>query len=174
MPTLYRYRNQVLCLDTAMGLTRGNPVGAWAVLDGLRMEYGTYTKVLRQGNGHPTMIGQIHYANGERAARLNFITPDKGLESPGLPALIESLAWDAGEHGALSLLAEVEESSPAFEALRRPASAWMPGSASGRSTTSRAATVRRRFGRTPPTSTLCPCGRCTRRWCHPWCRPLTR
>lgn len=119
MPTLYRYRNQVLCLDTAMGLTRGNPVGAWAVLDGLRMEYGTYTKVLRQADGHPTLIGQIHYASGDRAARLNFITPDKGLESPGLPALMESLAWEAGEHGACSLLAEIEESSPAFEALRK-------------------------------------------------------
>lgn len=119
MPTLYRYRNAVLCLDTAMGLTRGNPVGAWAVLDGLRLEYGTTTKVLRQGNGQPTMIGQIHYTNGERAARLNFVTPDKGFDSPGLPALVESLAWDAGEHGAYSLLAEVEESSPAFEALRK-------------------------------------------------------
>lgn len=102
-----------------MWLTRGNPVGAWAVLDGLRLEYGSYTKVLRQGNGHPTLIGQIHYANGERSARLNFITPEKGLESPGMPALLESLAWDAGEHGACSMLAEVEESSPAFEVLRK-------------------------------------------------------
>src|SRR5574340_1187844 len=119
MLTLYRYRNQVQCLDTAMWLTRGNPIGAWAVLDGLRLEYGTYTQVLRQGNNQPTLIGQIHYTNNERAARLNFITPDKGLESPGLPALLESLAWEAGEHGACSLLAEVEESSQAFEALRK-------------------------------------------------------
>lgn len=119
MLTLYRYRNLVQCLNTAMVLTRGNPVGAWAVLDGLRLEYGTYTKILRQGGSHPALIGQMHYANGERAARLNFITPDKGLETTGMVHLLESLAREAGEHGACSLLAEVEENSPSFEALRK-------------------------------------------------------
>lgn len=119
MLTLYRYRNQVQCLDTAMTLTRGNPVGAWAVLDGLRLEYGSYSKVLRQGGTQPTLIGQIHYANGERAARMTYLTPDHGLDSPGMSALLESLAWEAGEHGACSLLAEVDEGSLAFEVLRR-------------------------------------------------------
>jgi len=102
-----------------MSLTRGNPVGAWAVLDNLRLEYGSYTKVLRQNGNLPTLIGQMHYTPGERAARLSFVTPDHGLDSPGLAALLESLAWEAGERGACSLLAEVEESSPAFEVLRR-------------------------------------------------------
>ncbi len=102
-----------------MSLTRGNPVGAWAVLDNLRLEYGSYTKVLRQGGSNPTLIGQMHYTAGERAARLTFVTPERGLDSPGLAALLESLAWEAGERGACSLLAEVEESSPAFEVLRR-------------------------------------------------------
>ncbi len=102
-----------------MSLTRGNPIGAWAVLDNLRLEYGSYTKVLRQGGSNPTLIGQMHYTAGERAARLTFVTPERGLDSPGLAALLESLAWEAGERGACSLLAEVEESSPAFEVLRR-------------------------------------------------------
>ncbi|MRR29051.1 hypothetical protein EG834_01650 [bacterium] len=102
-----------------MALTRGNPVGAWAVLDNLRLEFGSYTNVLRQDSGHPTLIGQMHYTPGERASRLTYVTPDHGLETPGLPALLESLAWEAGSRGACSLLAEVEESSPAFEALRR-------------------------------------------------------
>lgn len=102
-----------------MSLTRGNPVGAWAVLDNLRLEYGSYTKVLRQSGNNPTLIGQMHYTPGERAARLTFVTPERGLDSPGLAALLESLAWEAGERGACSLLAEVEESSPAFEVLRR-------------------------------------------------------
>lgn len=119
MLALYRYRNQMQCLDTALALTRGNPVGAWAALDGLRLEYSSYLKVLRQGDNHPTLIGQMQYANGERAARMTFITPDRGLESPGMPALLESLAREAGQHGACSLLAEVDENSLAFETLRR-------------------------------------------------------
>lgn len=107
------------CLDTAVALTRGNPVGAWAVLDNLRLEYGSYTNVLRQDDNQPTLIGQMHYTPGERAARLTYVTPERGLDSPGLAPLLESLAWAAGERGACSLLAEVEESSPAFEMLRR-------------------------------------------------------
>ena len=106
-------------MDTALSLTRGSPVGAWAILDNLRLEHGSYTCVLRQGNGHPPLIGQMHYTSGERAARLSFLLPDHALETPGLPALLEGLAWEAGSRGAFSLLAEVEEDSPAFEGLRR-------------------------------------------------------
>jgi len=106
-------------MDTAVALTRGNPIGAWAVLDNLRLEYGTYTHILRQGGSQPPLIGQIHHTAGERAARLTFVTPERGIDSPGLAALLESLAWQAGERGACSLLAEVEETSPAFETLRR-------------------------------------------------------
>jgi len=117
--TLYRYRSQVLCLDTAKMLTRGNPVGAWAMLDNLRLEFGSYSKVVRQGAGQPTVIGQMRYTPGERGARLSFVTPDHGLETPGLLTLLESLAWEAGSQGACSLLAEIDEDSPAFEVLRR-------------------------------------------------------
>ncbi len=89
------------------------------MLEHLRLEHGSYTCVLRQGGGQPVMIGQMHYINGERAARLSFIMPTRALESPGLVALLENLAWEAGQRGAFSLLAEVEESSPIFEGLRR-------------------------------------------------------
>jgi hypothetical protein len=117
--TLYRYRNQVQCLDTASALTRGNPVGAWAVLDSLRLEYGSYARILKQDGNLPTMIGQMRYTPGERAARLAYLTPETGLDSPGLTALIESLAWEAGNQGACTLLAEVDETSPTIESLRR-------------------------------------------------------
>lgn len=102
-----------------MSLTRGNPIGPWAMLDNLRMEFGSYTQILRQGNSRPSLIGQMHHTPGERAARMTFITPERGLDSPGLASLLESLAWQAGERGACSLLAEVDETSPAFEVLRR-------------------------------------------------------
>jgi hypothetical protein len=116
---VYRYRNQVQCLDTAQTLTRGSPVGPWAMLEHLRLEHGSYTCVLRQGGGLPSLIGQMHYNNGERAARLSFVMPIRELDTPGLIALLESLAWEAGQRGAFSLLAEVEENSPVFESLRR-------------------------------------------------------
>lgn len=94
-------------------------MGAWAVLDNLRLEFGSYTHILHQGGSNPDLIGQMHHAAGERSSRLTFITPEIGLTSPGLSALLESLAWTAGERGACSLLAEVEETNPAFETLRR-------------------------------------------------------
>lgn len=106
-------------MDTALALTRGSPVGLWAVLGNMRLEHGSYTGVLRPGGGKPPLIGQIHYNAGERAARIAFILPIRALESPDLVKLLEHLALAAGESGALSLLAEVEESSPVLESLRR-------------------------------------------------------
>jgi hypothetical protein len=106
-------------MDTALALTRGNPVGLWAALANMRLEHGSYTGVLRPGGGKPPLIGQIHYNPGERAARIAYILPIRGLDSPELGKLLEHLAWAAGDSGALSLLAEIDETSPALESLRR-------------------------------------------------------
>lgn len=106
-------------MDTALGLTRGNPIGPWAMLDYLHLENGKNTAVLRQGGGSPTLIGQMRYTNGEQAARLAFALPASELNSPGVVNLIENLTWQAGAHGAYSLLAEAEEGSPILEGLRR-------------------------------------------------------
>ncbi len=117
--TIYRFRNEVQCLDTALALTRGNPVGPWAMLDSLRFEQGSYTCILRQGGGTPPLVGQLRYSNSERTAHLAFVMPQRGLDTPGLVALMENLAWEAGARGACSLLAEVDENSPAIEGLRK-------------------------------------------------------
>ncbi len=106
-------------MDTALALTRGSPVGLWAALGNMRLEHGSYTGVLRPGGGKAPLIGQIHYNAGERAARIAYVLPNRALEFPELARLLEHLAWAAGESGALSLLAEVEESSPILESLRR-------------------------------------------------------
>lgn len=116
---LYRFRNEVQCLDTALGLTRGNPIGPWAMLDYLHLENGKITAVLRQGGGAPTLIGQMRYTSGEQAARLAFALPAASLNSPGVVNLIESLTRQAGARGAYCLLAEAEEDSPVLEGLRR-------------------------------------------------------
>ncbi|MEN4013714.1 MAG: hypothetical protein AB1453_02975 [Chloroflexota bacterium] len=117
--TLYRYRDQAQCLDTTLALTRGSPVGAWGVLDHLRLDKGSATCVLRSGNGTQPLIGQVRYSAGERSARLAFVLPARGVDSLGVTALLEGLAQHAGAHGSHALLAEVEESSPLFEGLRR-------------------------------------------------------
>lgn len=74
---------------------------------------------MRQKSGAPTLIGQMRLPNGERAARLSFALPASRLDSPGVTPLLENLAYQAGRHGACSLIAEVEESSPMLEGLRR-------------------------------------------------------
>ncbi len=107
------------CLDTALALTRGSPVGFWAVLGNMRLEHGSYTGVLRPGGGQPPIIGQVHYNTNERAARIAFLLPLRALESPDLSRLLDHLAWAASESGAHSLVAEVEEASPVLESLRR-------------------------------------------------------
>jgi hypothetical protein len=106
-------------MDTALALTRGSPVGPWAVLQNLRLEHGSYTGILRSGSGQPPLVGQVHYTAGERTARISYLLPKRALESQDLPKLLENLAWAAGESGALSLLAEVDENSSVLEQLRR-------------------------------------------------------
>jgi len=106
-------------MDTALALTRGSPLGPWAILSKLRLEQGSYTAILRPGGGKPPLIGQIHYNSGDRAARIAYLLPVRSLESPDLGRLLENLAYAAAQSGALSLLAEVEETSPVLEQLRR-------------------------------------------------------
>ena len=107
------------CLDTTLALTRGNPVGAWAALENLRLERESITSVLPAGGGNPPLIGQMVYTPGKRAARIVYILPQSGMAAGPLPALLDTLAWEAGNRGAHSLLADLEENHPAFEEMRR-------------------------------------------------------
>lgn len=117
--TLYRHRAEAQCLDTTLALTRGSPVGAWSMLEHLRLDRGITTCVRRSSDGAVPLIGQIRYAAGLPNARVAFVLPARGAEVENLPALLDRLAQHAGENGSHALLAEVEESSPVFEALRR-------------------------------------------------------
>lgn len=65
------------------------------------------------------MIGQMHFNKGERSAYMDFVTPESAAGTMGMTALLESFAVQAGEWGAFYLLAETEEHSSGFEALRR-------------------------------------------------------
>ncbi|MBU4226059.1 MAG: hypothetical protein KKC71_09610, partial [Chloroflexi bacterium] len=103
LPSLARYRRDVLPLDSARTLTRGNPLGAAALFSYLNPRRHIYTVVSTYGA--VSFIGQVAQQYGETFARLTFLAPSESFE-PAM-ALLEHLAAQAGEWGALYLLAEV-------------------------------------------------------------------
>ncbi len=117
LPTLYRYRGEAISLDTARLLTRGNPLGAIGVMAYMNPRRHIYSAVSREDG--ITLVGGIIHTNGDDFAKLLYLAPASEMESPWLPALIESLTEQAGEWGALHVLAEVDETSPAFVPLRK-------------------------------------------------------
>lgn len=109
---------QGVCLDSIARLTRENQP-----LQNALFAY------LMPGTGAPTLIwkndgraafGQLRHRRGEEIARALFIAPawshDHGNE--GWWPLIDRLAAEAGERGGHNLIAEVDELSGEFEALR--------------------------------------------------------
>ncbi|GIV63021.1 MAG: hypothetical protein KatS3mg045_0360 [Bellilinea sp.] len=88
------------------------------MLDHLRLDKGSTTCVLGAAGGSPALIGQVRYESGQ-TARLSFILPAQAAPPERLTALLEGLVRQAGAHGSQVVLAEVEERSPLFEALRR-------------------------------------------------------
>ncbi len=117
--TLYRYRRQILPLDSALFLTHGSPLSPTAVISSLNPAREIEMGISPSSNGGPAVIGQMRYKPGERSARLSFILPEPEESSPALVALLEYFAAHAGRHGAYHLLADLEERHPAFESMRR-------------------------------------------------------
>lgn len=109
----------MLGLDSALLLTKGNPLSLAAVFTQIQPTRGTYTNISPSENGNPPLFGQVNFQQGERSARVAFITPETDAVLQALPAVLEDLARQSGEWGAYHLLAEMDENSPAFEAFRR-------------------------------------------------------
>jgi hypothetical protein len=116
LPTLFRYRGEAVSLDSGRLLTRGNPLGAAGFLSYFNPARHLYTAI-NQENG-TTLIGNIIHTNGDMFARLAYIAPSVALSHPGMSGLIEHLAAEAGKWGAFHILAEIDETSDAFTALR--------------------------------------------------------
>jgi hypothetical protein len=117
LPTLYRYRAEAVSLDSVRFLTRGNPLGAAGFMSYFNPAKHLYTAV-SQENG-TTMLGGVIQSNGDTFAKLVYLAPEANLTHAGLPALIEHLSAEAGKWGAFHVLAEIEEGSNAFPALRK-------------------------------------------------------
>lgn len=116
LPMLYRFRSEAVSLDSARLLTRGNPLGAAGFLSYFNPARHLYTGI-NQENG-TTLFGCILHTNGNSFARLVYIAPATKLSHPALPALIEHLSAEAGKWGSFHILAEIDEISEAFSALR--------------------------------------------------------
>ena len=127
LPYLHRYRYASVFLDSALVMTRGPHLVSGAMLSYLAPGMGIFTGVSSgqerpEAGQHVTgqpVIGQIIHLIGSPFAHLTFVTPDEALDSPALPALLEYLITIAGERGAFRLLADVDEQSMVYEALRR-------------------------------------------------------
>jgi hypothetical protein len=116
LPLLSRYRREMLSLDTARLLTRGNPLSAVALLSYLNPRRHVYTAVAAD-NG-VSLMGQITLREDETSARVTFLASAADINGLTQP-LLDHLVAQAGEWGAFHLLAEVDEESPVFRLLRQ-------------------------------------------------------
>jgi hypothetical protein len=71
------------------------------------------------GNQREPLIGQLIHNSGSPCARLAFLAPEGALDSSALPEILETMITQIGSRGAFHLLAEADERTLAFEALRR-------------------------------------------------------
>lgn len=116
LPTIARYRNDVLTLDSARALTRGHPLGAMGLLAYINPARHLYAAI--SNGGDAALLGGVIHSRGELFAKLLYLAPSSRLDDPKLPALIEHLVVQAGEWKVFHVIAEVEESSDVFPALR--------------------------------------------------------
>ena len=116
LPTIARYRNDVLTLDSARALTRGHPLGTMGLLAYINPARHLYAAVANGGD--VALLGGVIHTRGETFAKLLYLAPLSRLDDPELPALIEHLVVQAGEWQAFHVMAEIEESSDVFPALR--------------------------------------------------------
>lgn len=116
LPVIARYRNDVLTLDSARALTRGHPLGAAGMLAYVNPARHLYAAIANSGDS--ALIGGIIHTRGDSFAKLLYLAPASRLDQSHLTALVEHLAAQAGAWNAFHALAEVDETSDIFPALR--------------------------------------------------------
>ncbi len=120
---LHRYRRRGLFLDSSPTLTWGRGlVPAGAALSPLAHASGVFTSIAEPNTDTAEpLIAQVSHSAGAAFARFTFIAPDSGLDAPEFAPLIEHLLRRVGGRGAQSVVAEVDEKTRTFEALRQAA-----------------------------------------------------
>ena len=116
---LYQQRRQIFPLDSISLLTRGSPLGLSSVFGMVNPRPSAYTGCIQQAHPTARLIGQVIFRPNERSARLSFLAPASQSTAPAVVDLLDGLAEKAGERGVFSLLAEMDQTSPALETFRR-------------------------------------------------------
>lgn len=116
---LHRYRDQGVYLYSALVLTRGSLLIPSAMIASVAPGVGVFTSVCEDGTNEQPLIGQAVQNQGSTLAQMTFLAPRPALAGKDLSALVEYMVAQAGERGALRLLADVEEQCEAFEPLRK-------------------------------------------------------
>jgi len=117
LPLIARYRNDALTLDSTRALTRGHPLSAVGLLAYVNPARHMYSAV---ANGEDdTLLGGVIHSRGEAFAKLLYLAPASLLDHAALPALVEHLVGQVGAWGAFHVIAEIDETSDAFPALRQ-------------------------------------------------------
>src|SRR5574338_588925 len=117
LPTLHRYRNEVMGFDTARSLTRGNPLSGMGLLSHVVSPSRDVYGAIAEQDGI-RLLGGVNHSHGASFARLLYLAPTSRLTHRELPALLENLAAQAGAWGAFHVVAEVDEDCEAFPSLR--------------------------------------------------------
>jgi hypothetical protein len=116
---LRRWQHEAVFMDSSLVLTRGPLVMQGALFSYLAPSSGIYTAVSDASDLGNPVFGQAMQQSESPFAHLTFITPDTGMESSALPELLEFLVTLSGGNGALRLLADVDEQTQTYQALRR-------------------------------------------------------
>lgn len=117
---LHRLRDRGLCLDAQQAFSHGQRTLQNTLLGIVSPSLNVLTLVARPPEQtEPAAVGQLLHRNADTLARLAFITPEEAVASTAGLALLEALCQAAGQRGALSLSAEIDEHSPAFEGMRQ-------------------------------------------------------
>ena len=117
LPLIARYRNDALTLDSTLALTRGHPLGAAGLFAYLNPARHLYAAITNKEDS--SLIGGITHSGEETFAKLLYLAPASNLSHDALPALVEHLIEHAGEWGAFHVIAEIDETSDIFPALRQ-------------------------------------------------------
>jgi hypothetical protein len=104
LPTITRYRNEVLTLDSARALTRGHPLGAMGLLAYINPARHLYAAI--SNGGSSALLGGVIHTRGETFAKLLYLAPSSNLRDAQLPALMRTTGfsvyawqrlWDVSE-----------------------------------------------------------------------------
>ncbi len=117
LPILHKFRNQGLFLNTSLELTRGKAIPPLVLLSYLTPTTDFLTWVCADSD--QPILGQINHTAESPYGRVSFLSPERAVKDARAVSLLEHLTKQAGQNGALHLLAEIDELSPAYEVLRK-------------------------------------------------------